>query len=344
MTISTVEELLKFRDAIMNRRMLLSNVQSIFDPLCLLAPILLQAKLLLRETWCGSTPVGWDDPLPDSQADKWMAFLTSLLNIGDLRFQRSLWPKDEVVGQPILIVFSDGAALAFGVSAYIRWELKSGGFWTRLIMGKSKIAPKNIVSIPRMELNGAVLGNRVKNYILKHMNIQFSKVYQLVDSSTVLGYVHKECGIFKPYEGIRVSEIQSSNKFVGDRVVGWAWVAGTDNPADWCTKPRQVKDLLPIDGFWQCGPEFLRLHEKEWPIKLTYRIDHLEGELVVSKQCHVAVVNVAHPDFLGRITHMFGSWRKMCRILAWILRLGVPSGPLTAKEVVRAKKLLLVYA
>ena len=27
--------------------------ESIFDPLGLLAPILLQAKLLLRETWCG---------------------------------------------------------------------------------------------------------------------------------------------------------------------------------------------------------------------------------------------------------------------------------------------------
>ena len=57
-TISTIEELLECRDAIMNRRMLLSNVQSIFDPLGLLSPILLQAKLLLRETWTGSTPLG----------------------------------------------------------------------------------------------------------------------------------------------------------------------------------------------------------------------------------------------------------------------------------------------
>ena len=343
-TITTVEELLEFRDAIMNRRMLLSNVQSIFDPLGLLAPILLQAKLLLRETWTGPSPVGWDDPLPESQADKWMAFLKSLLQIKDLRFQRSLWPEEEVVGQPILIIFSDGAALAFGVAAYIRWELKSGGFWTRLIMGKSKIAPKNIKTIPRMELDGAVMGNRVKNYILKHWKIQFAKVYQLVDSSTVLGYVHKECGVFKPYEGIRVSEIQSSNTFVDGRLVGWAWVRGTDNPADWCTKPRQVKDLLPVDGFWQRGAAFLLLEENDWPIIHSYRKDRLEGEIVISKQCHVAVVNADHPDLLGRIVHRIGSWTKMCRVLAWILRLGVPSGPLTAQEVQRAKQLLLKYA
>ena len=55
-TISTIEELLEFRDAIMNRRMLLSNVHSIFVPLGILTPILLQAKLLLRETWAGPTP------------------------------------------------------------------------------------------------------------------------------------------------------------------------------------------------------------------------------------------------------------------------------------------------
>lgn len=64
-----------------------------------------------------------------------------------------------------------------------------------------------------MELNGAVLGNRIKNFILKDTNLKFSRTYQFVDSSTVLGYVHKECGTFKPFEGIRVSEVQSTNVF-----------------------------------------------------------------------------------------------------------------------------------
>ena len=192
----------------MNRRILLSNIQSIFDPLGLLTPILLQAKLLMRETWSGLDVVGWDDLLPNSQADGWMTFLTALLNLGELRFPRSLWPEEEVVSLPILIVFTDGSTLAFGTAAYIRWELKKGGFWVRLIMAKSKIAPKNMLSVPRMELNGLVMGNRIKNYILKNSKMKFSKIYQLVDSSTVLGYIHKECGTFNPYEGIRVSEVQ----------------------------------------------------------------------------------------------------------------------------------------
>ena len=127
------------------------------------------------------------------------------------------------------------------------------------------------------------------------------------------------------------------------RLKNWAWVAGKDNPADLCTKPRPVEDLKP-GGFWQVGPEFLQLEVSEWPIKLTYRTDKLDGEIVIGKSCHVAVVNVAHPDLLGRIVNRCGSWKRMKRVLAWILRLGSPSGPLLAEELRRAKHLLLQYA
>ena len=87
----------------------------------------------MRESWLGK-PVGWDDLLPQDQGERWMAFLSSLFHLEELRFPRSLWPAEEVVGLPVLVVFSDGSLLAFGAAAYIRWELKSGGYWTRLIM------------------------------------------------------------------------------------------------------------------------------------------------------------------------------------------------------------------
>ena len=216
-SISTPQELESIRhDLVLTRRVLLANVARIFDPLGLVTTILLESKLLMRESWCGKA-VGWDEPLPVNQQKRWLEFLFSLLALGDIKFSRSLWPQEEVVGLPTLVIFSDGAALAFGAAAYIHWKLKSGGHWSRLIMAKSRIAPKNIVSVPRMELNGAVIGNRMKNFILKETNLKFSNVCQLVDSSTVLGYVQKECGTFKPYEGVRIAEIQSSNKFVDVR-------------------------------------------------------------------------------------------------------------------------------
>ena len=131
--ISTFEELNNILSELITKRSMLSNVHRIFDPMGLLIPLLLQAKLLMRATWI-ETGLGWDDPLPDELRTQWVAFFAQLLSLGDASLPHSLWPEEEVVGLPILIVFTDGAALAFGTAAYIRWRLASGGFWTRLIM------------------------------------------------------------------------------------------------------------------------------------------------------------------------------------------------------------------
>ena len=160
-SVTAVEQLDGLLQLLLTRRILLSNVSMIFDPAGLLVPLLLEAKLLLRESWC-VPGLGWDDPLPDDQGKRWRTFLRSVLSLKDVKFPRSLWPEGRVVGLPTLVIFSDGAALAFGAVAYIRWELESGGYWSRIIMSKCKISPKHIVSIPRMELCGALLGNRLK--------------------------------------------------------------------------------------------------------------------------------------------------------------------------------------
>ena len=117
---------------VLTRRLLLCNVHRIFDPVGFLCPLLLVAKLLMRASWSGSV-LGWDDPIPEDLAVQWRKFLRQLLKLVDLEFPRSLWPAEETVGQPWLIIFSDGSSLAFGAVAYIRWELKSGGYWSRMI-------------------------------------------------------------------------------------------------------------------------------------------------------------------------------------------------------------------
>ena len=139
------------------------------------------------------------------------------------------------------------------------------------------------------------------------MNLKFREIYQLVDSSTVLGYVQKECSNFRPYEGIRIGEIQSSNTLVDGKLIGWARVAGEDNPADWCTKPRSVEDLSSC--FFCNGPAFLAQDVSCWPIKETNKIDGLEGELKVPSGVYALMTNLgAH--FITRILSRSSSWKK----------------------------------
>ena len=74
--VTTLEDLKTIPTSLLTRRTLLSNVSRIFDPIGLLCPVLLESKLLMRGSWCGSS-VGWDDPIPPDQAKRfsWFSFL-----------------------------------------------------------------------------------------------------------------------------------------------------------------------------------------------------------------------------------------------------------------------------
>ena len=327
---------------LLTRKVILSNVMKIFDPIGLLCFLILQSKLLLRETW-NEKGLGWDDPLPKEQVINWLTFFKSLLAANHLQIPRSLWPEDEVDGLPIIIIFSDGSISACGAAAYIRWTLKDGSYWSRLIMAKSKIKPKRIVSVPRMELSGAVMGNRIKNFMLKETNFKFAKVYHLVDSSTVLGYIHKESSNFLRYEGIRIAEIQSTNEFQNDRLMNWAWVSGCENPADWCTKPRTCQDITESD-FFHSGPPFIRTKEEDWPIKFSFSNDKLEGE-IDRKRVVSAYASSTFSNIVSRLYTNCSMWVRIVRAMAWLLRLVPltrrPVGLLTCDEVKSAKTFIV---
>ena len=318
------EDLLSKPPRVISRRQYYSLIQSLFDPIGLLSPIMLTAKLLLRKTWEGEcAQLKWDDPLPETLTKQMIDYFVELFDLETLEFSRSIWPDQPVVGKPELICFSDGSMLAFGAVLYIRWRLESGEWWTSLVTSKSKIAPKNRLTIPRLELNGAVLSKRLKEFMISEVDLEFENVYHLVDSSTVLGYVHKEDSKLKPFEGIRVSEVQTAGKFVNGRLFHWSWIEGENNPADWATKPRTVSDLVS-DGFWQRGPAFLRQEYETWPIKHDFKVDGLEGELQPRVHFAFMVADNFKEDF-NLLLERVSTAKKLFRVISYILK-WVPCG------------------
>ena len=188
-----------------------------------------------------------------------------------------------------------------------------------MVMSKSKIAPRNRLSVPRLELNGAVLSKRLEEFLVSHLEQEFDNIYHLVDSSTVLGYVHKADSKLKPFEGIRVSEIQTAGQFIDGRLHNWSWVEGENNPADWATKPRSV-DELKSEGFWQRGPSFLTEEYDNWPVKLDFRTERLDGELI-AKGVHM--VFFISEDMLVKFRELiekFSSIQKLMNIVAYMFK------------------------
>ena len=141
-------------------------------------------------------------------------------------------PAEEVTGKPDLFVFGDGSTLSFGTVVYIRWDLKSGGYWTTLDMVKCKITLKIRITVPRLELHGAVLGKRLREFVLDQLDMELGNVSHRIDSSTILGYVHKADSRLKLFEGVRISKIQLAGIFAQGRLQNWFWVDTDNNLVD----------------------------------------------------------------------------------------------------------------
>ena len=87
--------------------------------------------------------LGWDgDPLI-ALKEKTIQCLSELYRQEEMEFLRLLWPEETMVEDPWTISFSDGSRFRTGGVAYIRWELKNGSCWSRIMLGKGKTGPKS---------------------------------------------------------------------------------------------------------------------------------------------------------------------------------------------------------
>lgn len=298
----------------LSRRIVLQQVMMLFDPLGLICPFTLLAKIYLRETW--SINLGWDDPLPDEMRVKWLQFFKQLFHLEDLHFGRALQPPD-AVSKPSLILFSDGSDKAYGFAAYIRWQLDDGRFWCKLVMAKSRIAPMRKISTPQMELNAAVLSKRGRKVLEKELRFDFEKILHIVDSETVLNMLHKTSTRFKIYEGVRVGEIQNAT---GGDMSSWAWLPGEHNSADLLSRGC-LPDRLSPQSEWYLGPQILYQPMSQWNLKFGLQRDEiLPGE----KKVAGCFVSVADPECRLSLCVDFsrsGNFRKITRIVAMLMEI-----------------------
>ena len=256
----TVSNINKAFPKFLTRRMVLSQVAKLFDPLGFIVPFLLKAKILMRQSFTkDSSSNKWDEHLSPQQYQEWKQFFTEVLGITAVTFMRCLRPE-VVIGRPMLIIFSDGSQEAFGACAYIRWETRAGCFMARLILAKNRIAPARVISIPRMELCGAVIAVRLRQTIEKEINLEFSSVVHIIDSTIAYGQIQSESHLYKTFVAHRVAEIQRKSE-KGD----WWLTASKNNAADITTRPANPADL-DSNSVWQNGPDYLQEEFCHWPI------------------------------------------------------------------------------
>jgi len=117
---------------------ILSQINSIYDPLGLVGPFTVWAEVLMRQLWASEVKIDWDVPLPEGHKRDWVKLFMDLFGMSNTKFERCLKPPN-AIGGPSLVIFSDGSDSAYGACAYVRWALDGRGFDSNLVMAKNRL-------------------------------------------------------------------------------------------------------------------------------------------------------------------------------------------------------------
>jgi len=136
------------------KRVILSEVSRLFDPLSLLGPVVVVAKFILQDLW--QSGVQWDESVPQDMHTKWFQLKLLLADLNELQIPRCV--KEHPNSESIQIHgFCDASQRAYGACIYIRSDFGQGDYRSHLLCSRFRITPIKTISLPRLELSAALL-------------------------------------------------------------------------------------------------------------------------------------------------------------------------------------------
>ncbi|UYV75673.1 hypothetical protein LAZ67_13000972 [Cordylochernes scorpioides] len=235
----------------LTKRLVLSMVQRIFDPLGFCAPVFLPPKLLLQRSW--GLKLGWDTPLPESMAQEFRTWLDQIKFIELIKIPRYMW--NDLIFPTEVHIFCDASQIGYGAVAYLRSETGRENTLT-LIWSKVRLAPMKSITIPRLELMAMVLGARLANAIQAALKRKCETTLWS-DSTTALSWIKREIE-WRVFVRNRVREIQATTN-----LNDWRFVPSQLNPADLLSRGCPPSQF--VQSRWWEGPEWLKKPKEFWP-------------------------------------------------------------------------------
>ncbi|XP_057333711.1 uncharacterized protein LOC130672924 [Microplitis mediator] len=190
-------------EAVSNRA-ILSQIAKLFDPLGLLGPVIVYAKIIIQLCW--KLGVTWDESVPLDIHNMWVSYRDQLPSLERLSFPRCL-----IIPEPIDIQlhgFCDASEKAYGACIYVRSTDRQGMVHVRLICSKSRVAPVSTVSLPRLELCGALLLSRLCATVRESLLLKINDIHLWSDSTITLHWINTSPHLLKTFVANRVAEIQ----------------------------------------------------------------------------------------------------------------------------------------
>ena len=237
-----------------------------FDPIGLLSPFILQARLIMQE--CHLLGMKWSDTLPQELQPRWKRWVGQLQYLGNVHFTRYVPLLDD----SLIVIFSDASECGYGAVAYCHtFDEKEGRWVTNILCARSRVVPtKKMLTIPKKELAGCLVAVELGQFLHEELKISKDRMRFFCDSEVCLFQLTKNPSYLQPFTANRVEKIQAWG-------FSFQYVNTCDNPADICS--RGCDKLTLNSDFWQHGPKWLSLPEEEWPTPRVdfSKIDRMEG-------------------------------------------------------------------
>lgn len=231
------------------KRKVISNISRLFDPMGWISPCIITAKILIQKTWISG--IKWDENLPIELLAEWQQYRRALANLKQLQIPR--WIHTESTNHSVeLHGFCDASELAYAAVVYIRVVNAKNQVKVHLITSKTKVSPIKQLSIPRLELCGAVLLAKLLNEVAEVLSISKSQLHAWTDSTIVLSWLNKHPSSWKTFIANRTSNILTH--LDNDQ---WSHVKSHENPADISSRGMTPADLAN-SKLWFQGPVWLQ--------------------------------------------------------------------------------------
>ncbi|XP_058987780.1 uncharacterized protein LOC131806914 isoform X1 [Musca domestica] len=275
----------------LTKRIALSRLAQIFDPLGWLTPVTVTAKLFIQQLWIQQ--IEWDVPLEEKLSGDWRQFTYSLPALENLRIPRWFGILEDKTAQ--LHGFADASEKAYAAVVYLKVNSQ-----VTIVAAKSKVNPvKNRKTLPKLELCATHLLAKLLQKI-KGVLKSATPTFAWSDSMISLAWIHNS---------------KNKDKFIKTRVMDileripeakWGYVKSKENPADMGSRGVPPETLTNNTLWWE-GPEWLKKDEQDWP----------KSNI---NQTVATTVKFSTENHLYESMMKYSSFKKQIRVMAYLLR------------------------
>ncbi|XP_036343713.1 uncharacterized protein LOC118752974 [Rhagoletis pomonella] len=230
------------------KRSVSADLARLFDPLGVLAPIVVMEKMFIQDLW--QLKLTWDEALPADLNERWTTFRNDLQKLDNMKVSRHVF-EGYIPAKIQIHVFSDASEKAYGAAIYIRSELDEGRVQVRLLCAKSRVASLKRQTIPRLELCASVLGAQLTARVKPDLKLDDVATYFWTDSQIVLAWINSCSASCQTLVANRIAVIHEHTT-----TEQWRHISSKDNPADILSRGLPP-GRLETCNMWFYGPTIL---------------------------------------------------------------------------------------